>query len=78
MNTIIKAVTRAHAGNANHHLWNNHGIWWCHLTFHLSDYTKHRMRLSLDTRDLSAARQLRDALLALFGCAFQPAKQEVL
>jgi hypothetical protein len=68
MNTNIQAVSRPHVGNANHHLWNNHGTWWCHLTFHFSDRTKHRMRLSLDTRDLLAARQQRDSLFALFCC----------
>lgn len=56
-------------GNANHHLWNNHGTWWCHFTLHLPDFTKHRVRLSLETRDPAYAQALRDSLLALFGCA---------
>lgn len=49
-----------------HHLWNNHGTFWCHFTVHLPDYTKRRLRLGLATRDFTEARQLRDALLALF------------
>jgi len=77
-NEDIQAVARCRAGNANHHLWNNHGTWWCHITFHLPDSTKRRLRLSLDTRDLNAARQLRDALLALFGCAIPSTTQEVI
>ncbi len=65
MKTNIKAVARAQAGNANHHLWNNHGPWWCHLTLHLPDHTKQRLRLSLGTGDLSLAHRLRDSTLAL-------------
>jgi hypothetical protein len=67
---------RVNRENLDHHLWNNHGTWWCHLTLHLPDYTKRRLRLSLGTRDLFAARRLRNALLALFGCPFQPIAQE--
>jgi hypothetical protein len=77
-NAEIKVVVRAQAGNANHHLWNNHGTWWRHLTLHLPDFTKRRVRLSLNTRDLNAARQLRDGLLALFGYSVQRATQEVI
>ena len=49
--------------NPNHHLWNNHGIWWLHYTLHLPDYTKRRIRRSLHTRDLHEARTRRDELL---------------
>ena len=77
-NYEIIAVARARAGNANHHLWNNNGTWWCHLTLHLPDFTARRLRLSLDTQDLEAARLLQDSLLALFCCRLQPAKQEVI
>ncbi len=76
MNTHIKAVARGRAGNANHHLWNNNGTWWCHLTLHLPDYTKQRLRLSLKTGDLPLARHLRDSTLARFGCAVQTPTQE--
>jgi hypothetical protein len=60
---------RCQAGNENHHLWNNHGTFWCHFTVHLSDFTKRRLRLSLETDDVKHARQLRDALFVLFGGA---------
>ncbi len=66
MNHPIASV-RCQSGNENHHLWNNNGTWWCHFTVHLPDFTKHRIRLSLETPSLREARQLRDALLALFG-----------
>ena len=49
--------------NPDHHLWNNHGIWWCHFTVHGRDFTKQRIRRSLETPDLAQARSRRDALL---------------
>jgi hypothetical protein len=50
--------------NPNHHLWNNNGTWWLHYTEHLPDYTKRRVRLSLQTHSIKAARAIRDVLLA--------------
>lgn len=58
-----QAAIRVHAGNPDHHLWNNNGTWWCHYTLHMRDFTKWRVRTSLATRDLAEARRLRDALL---------------
>lgn len=78
MKQNLKAVARRCRGNANHHLWNNNGTWWCYIQFHLEDFTTRRLRLSLDTRDLEAARRLRDSLLALFGCPVPPATQEAI
>lgn len=49
--------------NPNHHLWNNHGTWWCHFTEHRPDFTKRRVRLNLHTTDLRTARLLRDGLI---------------
>ena len=67
MNPEATLSVRCRPGNVNHHLWNNHGVFWCHLTVHLSDFTKRRLRLSLGTGDVHFARQLRDSLFALFG-----------
>ena len=50
--------------NPNHHLWNNNGTWWLHYTEHLPDYTKRRVRLSLRTHSVSAARAIRDVILS--------------
>ena len=50
--------------NPDHHLWNNHGTWWCHFTLHLPDFTKRRVRCSLATRSLPEARQRRARVLA--------------
>jgi hypothetical protein len=67
MNNQANLSVRCRPGNANHHLWNNNGTFWCHLTVHLPDFTKQRLRLSLETADVEHARRLRDALFALFG-----------
>ncbi len=58
---------RVNQANPDHHLWNNHGTWWCHFTLHLPDCTKARFRTSLGTACPAEAQQLRDSLLALFG-----------
>jgi hypothetical protein len=58
---------RCRGNNPLHHLWNNNGTWWCHLTVHLPGFTKERVRFSLETQDVSEAKELRDSLLALFG-----------
>jgi hypothetical protein len=56
--------TRTNGNNANHHLWSNGRLWWLHYTVHLPNYTKRRVRRSLNTANLSVARQRRDAALA--------------
>ena len=63
MNTLETPSIRVIADNPDHHLWNNHGTWWCHYTVHLPDYTKRRVRLSLGTPSVEQARKLRDQLL---------------
>ena len=63
MNTLETPSIRVLAHNPEHHLWNNHGTWWCHYTVHLADYTKRRVRLSLGTPSVEQARKLRDRLL---------------
>ncbi len=55
---------RVRPDHPNHHLWNNNGTWWCHYTLHLPDFTKQRVRMSLDTCDPRVARAKRDAVLA--------------
>lgn len=57
-------AVRVNPANPDHHLWNNHGTWWCHYTVHLPDFTKRRVRRNLGTRVLTEARQRRDQLLA--------------
>jgi len=69
MNTAQAVISRRQktAGN-NHHLWNNHGRWWFHATFHLADGTAERLRLNLQTGDLFTARGRRDAILVSRDC----------
>ncbi len=55
---------RVNGANPDHHLFNNNGTWWVHFTVHRDDFTKQRVRRSLGTRCLGAARRLRDQLLA--------------
>ena len=45
---------------------------WRHLTVHLPDFTKKRLRLSLETRDIQQARRLRDALFDLNELSVDP------
>ncbi len=63
MNTICLS-TRQHCPNPLHHLWNNHGVWWFHGTFHLPDGTRERKRVNLKTRCEHEARRKRDQLIA--------------
>jgi len=59
----ISKIALRIGSNPNHHLWNNNGTWWLHYTEHLPDYTKRRVRLSLRTHNVNAARAIRDVLL---------------
>jgi hypothetical protein len=66
MSTTISQSTavRINPENANHHLWNNHGTWFLHYTVHPTPFTKERIRRSLGTRDLTTARERRDAFFS--------------
>ena len=54
---------RVNANNPDHHLWNNHGVWWIHYTVLIDGAWQRRVRRSLGTRDIEHARELRDDLL---------------
>jgi len=58
-----RIALRINSDNPNHHLWNNRGVWWCHLTVHKNDATSERLRFSLKTHDLESARDRRDRIL---------------
>ena len=61
MTTIaILPGIRVRAENENHHLWNNHGTWFLHYTAYPTPFTKERIRRSLGTKDVLAARSRRD------------------
>ncbi len=57
-----KLSLRVNETNENHHLWNNRGVWWCHLTIHQADATAKRLRFSLKTREIEKARERRDRI----------------
>ena len=63
---------RVSAENPNHHLWNNHGTWFLHYTVHPTPFTKERVRRSLGTASLDAARERRDAFFAHLHTESQP------
>jgi hypothetical protein len=46
--------------NLDHHLWNNHGVWWVNYTLLVDGLWQRR---SLGTRRRDVARTLRDQLL---------------
>lgn len=58
-----RASVRVRAANPNHHLWNNNGTWYLHYTVHPTPLTKSRVRISLGTKSLDAARRRRDEIL---------------
>ncbi len=62
----IALSVRIDPSNQDHHLWNNHGIWWCHYTLHRGE-RKRRVRLSLGVREVEAARRRRDQLFEHLG-----------
>ncbi len=65
MSTAMHAPLRSiriYRLNPDHHLWNNHGTWFIHYTVHPTPFTKERVRRSLGTKDLHAARARRDRI----------------
>lgn len=60
----LHLALRRRPGNADHHLWNNHGTWWCHFTLKRPSGASIRKRVSLKTADLETARHRRDRILA--------------
>ncbi len=58
---------RLRPANPNHHLWNNNGTWYLHYTVHPTPLTKSRVRVSLETKDVVAARVRRDEILTQAG-----------
>lgn len=50
----------------NHHIWNNHGTWYCNLTFVTENGKPIRIRKSLRTKDVGLARLRRDEAIRQF------------
>ena len=64
MTNTPKLAVRIDGSNPLHHLWDNNGTWWCHLTVHRPDHTARRVRVSLKTGDPAVAQRRRDRLFA--------------
>lgn len=66
---LSTAGTPIGVGNPNHHLWNNNGTWWLHVTILHRGIRQERLRRSLRTRSLELARLRRDRFIRrLAGC----------
>lgn len=48
----------------DHHMWNNNGTWWCHLSLARKRGRAKRIRFSLRTGKRSEARRRRDAIMS--------------
>ncbi len=49
--------------NPNHHIWNNNGTFFLHVTLVWNGQKKVRLRKSLKTKDVDEARRRRDFVL---------------
>ena len=49
--------------NPNHHIWNNNGTYFLHVTLLWNGERKFRLRKSLKTKDVLEARRRRDFVL---------------
>jgi hypothetical protein len=54
---------RVRENNPDHHLFNNHGTWWCHFWAIADGIRQQRFRVNLHTASQSVARIQRDDLL---------------
>jgi len=59
-----KLSIRVRNAKPDHHLFNNHGTWWCHFWAIADGFYQKRFRINLHTRSLPVARLLRDTVLA--------------
>ena len=48
---------------ANHHIWDNNGTWWCHLSLDRRSGPAKRIRFSLRTNNVREARKRRDLIM---------------
>ena len=54
---------RVRGNNPDHHLFNNHGTWWCHFWAIADGVRQKRFRVNLHTKCRTRARAVRDGLL---------------
>lgn len=61
-NKIVELPDR-HYG-PDHHIWDNNGTWWCHLSLGRRSGRAKRIRFSLHTNNRKEARQRRDLIMS--------------
>ena len=54
---------RVRETNPDHHLFNNHGTWWCHFWAIADGIRQRRFRVNLHTSSRSKARAKRNSIL---------------
>lgn len=72
----VHLASKARSANPNHHLTNNNGTWWCQLTVHEGPFSR-RLRFSLKTSEVAAARERRDRILARLASGIRPRQRPV-
>jgi len=59
----LALAIRINPDNPTHHLFNNHGTWWCHFSVVENNLTQRRVRVNLHTDDILQAQVKRDRIL---------------
>ena len=59
----LQLAVRINPKNPVHHLFNNHGAWWCHFWIIEKNRSQQRVGVNLKTRDLQKAQIKRDNIL---------------
>jgi len=54
---------RVRKNNPDHHLFQNHGTWWCHFWAIKDGFRQERFRVNLHTKSRTKAHQKRNSLL---------------
>ena len=60
-NKLVELPDRKYG--ANHHIWDNNGTWWCHLSLERRSGPAKRVRFSLRTNNVREARKRRDLIM---------------
>jgi hypothetical protein len=60
-NKLVELPDRKYG--ANHHIWDNNGTWWCHLSLERRSGPAKRIRFSLRTNNVREARKRRDLMM---------------
>ena len=60
-NKLVELPDRKYG--ANHHIWDNNGTWWCHLSLDRRSGPAKRIRFSLRTNNVREARKRRDLIM---------------